>query len=170
MTLVCLFYKVTTSTVPKSMNIVCLKRRFFTTTNNENNYLLSCLVLLGTLFTEKADDRPSSKQTIFAFFDMVLVVASWEDKPASRRRCDDQKTFLPDMWRFTLTHCFGKDGEFVFLVDDYRYAMTHSWGWILSVRDICLCAFDTRPLNSTHTEGSSSEITRLSPRCPLCLG
>ena len=38
------------------------------------------------------------------------------------------------MWRFTLTHCFGKDGEFVFLVDDYRYAMTHSWGWILSVR------------------------------------
>lgn len=66
------------------------------------------------------------------------------------------------------TFCSGKDGEFVFLVDDYRYTMTHSWGWILSVRDRVLR--DTRPLDSTHIEGTSSEITRLSPRCPLCLG
>ena len=124
------------------------------TTDESNQLLLLDAVVINLLF--QADD-------IHTFWHGACCVFV---KKADQRHSEGMmiknlyQTREDLLWRVVL----GKIWEFVFLVDDYHYAMTHSWGWVLSVRIFF------RPLYSTHTKGWSFENTRLSPRCPHCLG
>lgn len=102
------------------------------TCKREQVYLFSCLVSWSSLRRRPGDLLPNRRYSHFLIWCWLWLCK--KDKPASCRRCDDQKCFFQTCEDLLWHTAFGKDGEFVFLVDDYRYTMTHSWGWMLSVR------------------------------------